>query len=546
MTQEKIDTKRYENLPNYSDIESVGFWWDVNSLEDIHTICSVVDDPDTGEEVVLLFHDRPDLCGQKVFDPYDQKEYTIPKRVGTLIEGFRYWYRVGQSKKGFLSVHNAATYDKPITEKVIPKCVIPDEKWEDTFIYSKIQYFDRPTPKGAKSPHGLQAYALRMGIHKPEITDFKVMDAFMLHRVVEDCRTQKFTSEYLRKEREMCRSKINVDFSEAYKLEWDYAKVCHKQEIYGAKVDLPHILKCIEEWDVRIKELESLIEPQLPPTVKPQGQKITRKEMAILLGYPEKLINRMVEPTELVNRNGEQVEVKVKSYYKPTTNYHVTKKVNKYSGFHISYGFSPTYIKKKGLTDWIKKNHPDTKTKDWDIEKTVEEDVLLNKNTCDYFGVNPEDTDIIGGYFTKVKFIPSKLTQHEIVKGVLIKSGVTWAEEWNLAKDVNGDFIKAEFDTTVVYPKKASPEHQIKKEVKKGEILVTSPKFGDNEMEQVEGELGKQIKEYNTIVHRRRYLSNEKDPENKGLLAIVRPDGRVPAGVNNFNTATGRGLLLAA
>lgn len=541
MKKEDIDLKKCANLPNYSDIESVGFWEDVHLVKDIHTLCSIVVDPDTKEEVVLLFHDRPDLCGQVVFDPYDKQEYTIPARVGTLMEGFRYWYRVGQSKEGFLSVHNSATYDKPILEKVVPKCLIPDNKWEDTFIYSKIQYFDRPTPKGAKSAHGLQAYALRMGIHKPEITDFKTMDAFMIHRVVEDCRTQKFASEYLNKERSMCKSKLGIDFTESYKMEWEYAKVCQKQEVCGVKVDLPHIYKCISEWDVRIKELESLIEPRLPATVKPQGQKCTRKEMAEFLGYPENITSKMIEPTEIVNRNGEQVEGKIKQYYKPSTNFHIKKKVNQYAGFHISYGNSPTFIKKKELMDWIKSHHPETKPKDWDIDNTVEETLLLNKNTCEYFDVNPEDTDIICGYFTRVKFTPSKLTQHEIVKGVLIKSGITWAEEWNLAKDVNGDIIKAEYDTVVVYPKKSLPEHQIVKEVKKGEALVTSPKFGVNEMEQVEGELGKQIKEYNTIVHRRRYLSNEKDPENKGLLSIVRPDGRVPAGVNNFNTSTGRG-----
>ena len=538
---EKLDLKKYVNIPNYSDVEAVGFWDDVNSINDVHTICSIVDDPDTGEEVVLVFHDRDDLCGSVVFDPYDEKEYTIPKKAGTLLEGFRYWYQVGKSEKGYLSVHNCFTYDKPITEKILPACIIPDEKWEDTFIYSKIQYFDRPIPTGAKSAHGLQAYALRMGIHKPEITDFTKMDAFMLHRVIEDCKTQKFASKYLKKERDMCFNNLGIDFNQAYKMEVQYAKVCHKQEVYGAKVDIPHIEKCIKEWDIRINELEKLIEPKLPPTVKPQGAKVTRKEMAMLLGYPKAVVDKMVEPEEIVNRSGEQVSVKIKPYYKPSTNFHTLKKTNKYYGFHISYGDSPSFSKKTDLTNWIKETHPDTKPKEWDIQKEVVEETLLNKNTCDYFNLAPEDTDIVSGYFTRVKFEPSKLSQHEIVKGVLIKSGITWAEDWNLAKDVNGDVIKVDQDTIAYYPKKAHPNHQISKELKKGDALVTSPKFGDNEMEQVEGELGKQIKEYNTIMHRRRYLSNDKDPENKGILAMIRPDGRVPAGVNNFNTATGRG-----
>lgn len=537
----KEQLKIYANLPNYGDVETRGLWGVVNSLEDFHVLGSIVDDPDTGEEVTLLFHDREDLCGATFLDPYDNKNYTIPKRVGTLLEGFRYFYMIGQSDNGYLSVHNCATFDKPVIEKVMPKCIIPDHKWVDTFIQSKIQWFDRQTPKGAKSQHGLAAFALRGGMHKPEITDYTKMDALMLHRIVEDFKAQKFAHNYLKKERDLLESKIGITFDDSYKMEWDYAKTCQKQEVYGALVDRVHMEKCVEDWDKRLQELEGLIEPMLPPTVKPQGTKITRKEMAIVLGYPEHVTSQMKEPTEIVNRGGEQITVPIKPYYKPTTKYTVEKKTNSYSGMHVSYGFSPSFLKKKELTDWIKSNHPDTKPKDWDIEKTETIATLLNSNACKYFDVEPEDVDLIGGSFTRVKFEDSKLTQHEIVKSELIKAGVTWAEEWNLARDVNGDVLKAEYDTVVTYPKKAAPDRQMKITVKKGEALVTSPKFGDKEMDQVEGKLGKQIKEYNTTAHRRRYLSNPKNPEERGLLALIREDGRVPAGVNNFGTATGRG-----
>jgi len=35
-------------------------------------------------------------------------------------------------------------------------------------------------------------------------------------------------------------------------------------------------------------------------------------------------------------------------------------------------------------------------------------------------------------------------------------------------------------------------------------------------------------------------MENVKDPENKGLKAYIRPNGRIPCGVNNFNTSTSR------
>lgn len=538
LSKDKI--KVYANLPNYSDIESVGFWEDVHTTEDIHVLANIVDDPDSGEEVTLVFHDRPDLCNQEVLDPSDGKTYIIPERAGSLLEGFRYWMRIGLSEDGYLSVHNCATYDKPIVEKVVPKCLIPDHKWVDTFIQSKIQFFDRSCPKGAKSPHGLQAYGILHGIKKPEITDFTKMDALMLHRVIEDCKIQKMTHKYLQKERDLLKAKIGIEFDDAYKMEWEYAKTCHAQEVYGAMADREHMERCVEKWDKRLHELESIIEPMLPPTVKVTGGKVSRKEMAILLGYPKHITDKMHEPTEIRKRNGEDVEYVIKPYAKPTVKWTSVKKTKQYSGMHISYGFSPTFLKKRDLTNWIKENHSDTKPAEWDIECTEIETELVNANNCKYFDIQPEDTDFIGGAFTKVKFVASTLTQHDVTKGELIKAGVRTCEEWNLARDKDKQIIKAEKDTVVSYPKKASYQNQIHITIKKGEALVSSPKFSEKDLEQVKGELGNNLKEYNTTMHRRRYISNPKDPENKGLLSMIREDGRLPAGLNNFGTATGR------
>lgn len=529
----------YADQINYSDIEAIGFEPVVHTTDDIHVLANIVDDPETQEEVVLLFHDRPDLCGKEVYDEVDSKTYVIPERVGSLMEGFRYWMRIGMSKNGYLSIHNSATYDQVIVEKVVPKCIIPDHKYIDTMIQSKVQYFDRPTPKGAKSGHGLQGYGILHGIKKPEIKDFTVMDANMLHRVVEDCRIQKMTHKYLERERGIVLGKTGIDFADAYAMEYAYAKTCVAQELYGALVDVPHMERCVEVWDNRLHELEGIIEPNLPPTVKPQGTKVSRKEMAIVLGYPKHITDQMTEPMEMVKRKGEMLEVPVKPYYKPTTKWTVEKKANNYSGMNISYGFSPSFLKKKDLTDWIKSNHPDTKPKDWDIEKSETVTTLLNSHTCKYFEVEPEDVNIIGGAFTKVKFESSTLTQHEVVKGELIKAGLRVVSEWNFKKDDNG-LVKATEDMIVSYPAKASYENQLHYTVKKGEPIVTSPKFGEKEYEQLETEFGKQVGEYNTTQHRRRYLSNPKSPDEKGLLAHVREDGRIPCGVFPTNTGTTR------
>ena len=534
------DKSNYTNRLLHSDIEARGFIDAVNKPEDVW--CLVSRDDETDE--VFLFHDYPEYDNQEVFD--QGETHIIPPRTGTLLDGVRFWYLAGKNGSK-LSIHNCYSYDKPLLEKIWPKCEIPDEAWVDTFIQSKIQYFDRPQRKGAKSAHGLLNYSLMEGNKKPEVEDFSIMNAFMLHRCIIDTKTQKFAYNYLKKERDMLLSKLGIDMEDAYEMEVEYTKTCHEQEQYGAKVDVPHIKRCIEYLDKTTAELAKDITPKLPPTVKVSGGKVSRVEMAALFGYDT---SSMKDEMELVKKDGEMVNQPVKPYYKPTTNFHIVQKVNVYSAFHIEQGFSKKFTKKNELTKWIKSTHPlgdKAKPKDytaymkeWDIDKTVEETKLLNKNTCDYFELNPEDTDIIVGAHTKIKFVESSLTQHEVVKGYLIKEGIRFAEEWNLKKDGEGQILKAEFDTEIRYPPKARPDQQMVMKIKKGDALLTSPKFGEKEYDQLESEDGKNVGKYNTLVHRRRYLENYKDPDNKGLLAYVRPDGRVGAGVNNFNTATGR------
>lgn len=514
-----------------SDIEAVGFYDSVHKYDDIHCLCSI--DVETDE--VYLFHDNPEFDNVQVWDEHDQRMYTIPPRTGSKEDGLKFWEEE-TNKGGRLAIHNCFGYDKLIVDKIWPDNKVKTDGYWDTYVQSKVQWFERSTPKGCKGAHGLQAYGVRCGINKPEVTDWEFMDAYKLHRVIEDCKIQAKTYIMLEKERTTCLDKIGVDFLSAIKMECKYSYKVAKQELTGAKVDLHHIRDSITFLDKRIKELAEEIEPQLPPTVKASGARVSRKEIAELLGYnPDKVKEIYITKRQ----NGEDVVVPEKPYYRPSVNYTREIKGNLYSGFHISYGESPKFKMKRELTNWIKQKHPDTKTKEWDIEKEETSITVLNKNTCDYFDVE-ETSDIIAGPFTRVSFEPSRMTQNEVVKGFLIRLGWKHAEEWNLKKDSDGGMVKAEVDTEVRWPRKAAPENQLVKKVKKGEPLVTSPKLEEDDYAQLPEGIGQKVAEYNTYQHRRRFLSNPKDPENKGIMSFVRDDGRIPCGVNNFNTATGR------
>jgi hypothetical protein len=516
-----------------SDIEAIGFYDKVNTKSDVHCLCSI--DIETNE--VYLFHDHPEFDNTKVVDPYDGKEYTIPVRTGSLDDGILFWEKVSSSR-GKLIIHNARTYDEPVINKVWQGNTIAYNTYHDTFIQSKLQWFERRCPKGAKSPHGLKAYGIKFGVNKPEVEDWSFIDAFKLHRCIEDCKIQSETYKFLEKERLYLKDKYNIDFSQALNIENLYATECFRQEIYGAMLDIPFARSCVEELDKLIADLVNEIEPQLPPTIKGKGAKLSRKEIATKLGLNP---DRQKEVIIQRKKNGEVVDVIEKPYFSPCTKWTNVVKGNVYYGFNLSYGDSPKFTKKKELTDWIKANYPDTKSKDWDIQKEEVNTEVLSKDISQFFEVEDTFLDLIGGPFTKIEISPSRMTQSEVVKGFLIKLGLKDFEDWNLATDINDEYIKAEKDTWVYWPPKAHKDNQTKRLVKKGELMVSSPKLSDSDYDQLPEGLGKKIADYNTYNHRRRFLENPKDQEGKGLLAYVNSEGRIPCGVNNFATRSGRG-----
>lgn len=520
--------EKYASERLYSDIETKGLWGKVNSLEDVHCICNVVVDSETGGDVVLLFHDKPEFDNVEVFDEFDNKTYVIPPRAGTLAEGFSFWSKVGTSG-GKLSIHNCRTFDKPITEKVMPSCKIPFNTWEDTYVQSKVQWFDRPCPKGAKSAHGLNGYGLKFGIKKPPVTEWEHFTPYICHRVIEDCHIQKHTALFLDNEALLLK-KMGIDFKQALLVENYYAELCWQQELHGALVDVEHIKSCLDFLDNEIASLEADIEPLLPLTLKRKSStKVGRKEISMLLTGKD--------IPDLIDDNGEVI----KNYYKPNTNFTNTTKKTMYSGFNLSCGKSPYFDKLSDMRTWVADTYPETKFKEWDYEKTMSECVVLDHHTCAHFDLLPEDTDIVVGSHTRVYWVASTMSQHEIVKGYLIKEGISWAKEWNFKK-IDKQFVRAESDMEVRYPHNADPRFQMVYEVKKGEPIVSSPKFGESEYEQLgeDAEVGRKIAKYNTYMHRRRFLSNPKDPEDRGVMAYVREDGRVPCGLGNFMTSSGR------
>lgn len=114
---------------------------------------------------------------------------------------------------------------------------------------------------------------------------------------------------------------------------------------------------------------------------------------------------------------------------------------------------------------------------------------------------------LIGGPFSKVSFERYDLNSPDQLKEFLFSLG--WApDEWNYNKETKER---------------------------------TSPKITESSLESIgSSDLGRWISWYYTLKHRRNTLENIKDPEGKGLLSFVDPEGMVAADAFTVGTPTFR------
>lgn len=143
-----------------------------------------------------------------------------------------------------------------------------------------------------------------------------------------------------------------------------------------------------------------------------------------------------------------------------------------------------------------------------------------DKHTANHFGIDQDPAKsnrLVRGPYTKIEIHDSKMSQHAIVKDYLLSIG--WKPtQWNYQKDKEG---RLERDAA-------------------NNLIKKSPKLTEDSFDSIEGELGKKIANYNTYVHRRRTMKNEKD-DSKGWLNQLREgSNRIPAGAMAWQTSTGR------
>lgn len=509
------------------DAEANGLLHEVTKM-----YCVVCEDYDTGER--FLWHDYPEFDN---FEGVSEEgtPFKLPPRDGTLEDGVKFIHKAKQ-----LICHNMCGYDNFLMQKFYPKFKIryayPEVR--DTLLESQVSWYDRKAVKGHKGIHSLDVWAARFGERKPPIKDWSFMDAAKLHRCLEDVSINTKVARQMDKEFAIHIKERGADLTQAMVWEQEYRYWSTIQELNGALVDVPHMEDCVVELDKLIAVLRAEIEPRLPPTLKVKAPKEEAHYVAKMVGAP-RIPTRSFQDKLI---KGEIVNKPVKTLHRPTTKFTNIKKQKIY-GVILDNDIKKTYTftKLKEAREWAKENYPDIKKGFKYPSKTIELSEL-DHHTKEHFKdtIDNDGAEILGS-FTKVQFSPSKMSQHEKVKLLLVSMG--WdTDEWTWKENAEGQAERADKAGIAVWPKQPINGFQISEKYKKGERIPVTPKITEDSFQWIpesEGDLGKHIKQFNTYVHRRNFIQNPKK-DDKGLLNNVREDGRVSCGIMTFGTTAGR------
>lgn len=156
--------------------------------------------------------------------------------------------------------HNIIQYDLPAIEKVF-KYKYKGSK-VDTLVMSRLLNPKRLLPMHAidrrAGPHSLYAWGVRLGVDKPEHSDWDNFSEDMLHRCSEDVVINVKVYHVLLEEAK------GKDWMPAFRMSFRLFECLQKQEDYGWKVDMPYMHFCIGLLTRAVARIDKFIVPALP------------------------------------------------------------------------------------------------------------------------------------------------------------------------------------------------------------------------------------------------------------------------------------------
>lgn len=476
--------------------------------------CVVVEEHGSGK--LIAFYDGPtyvfdgrryeetDGKNKYVLEDYAPEEYDHHP-----LSDFPSWVKSGAVSK--IVGQNIINFDLLATKLYFGlDYTVEEDSWaelpvkiEDTMILSKVLNPDRlggHSLDNLSSKTGVKKIAFRKNIHQDE--RFKFFAADMLYYCFYDCKSNTKVYEMLMKEWG------DWKWDDAYRLEKAVADIITRQEHRGFKFDMDLAQQNIEFLDKALEERRQRVEPILPPKMATKTYLkgfIPPANQFVQSGKPHANI------VKFCAKHGGEVEERDDSYYttlygkeyklplpvEPVCDLYVPATLNDTTHIKdwlVGLGWFPSEYKEKDLsvkTGKIKRTQQEIwKAIDGYVEQTLSTN--FKNDRCDHLGVEP--------YKLKEKLL--KFKEGRAIK-VLTNPSFTKGQEKEICPN----------------------------------LIALVDKFP----------YAKDIVEYLTYKHRRNSIlgggalwDEDEDDFEKGYVASVRPDGRIPTPAATCDAATSR------
>lgn len=195
--------------------------------------------------------------------------------------------------------HNFIQFDAVMLNKLLKPRLIDPKKVIDTLIVSRLVDYDIDIPKGAKSPHSLQAWGMRMGKHKGDYHDFSQFTDEMVEYWYQDIEVTSALYERFHD------TIWNPDWSLSLRTEHNLQIELVRTQYYGFyfdKVKAEFLLNSVQQ---KMKTLEDQFQIDFPPKMEEVNRiqyrlKKDGTEMATVTKAKERYAMTTLDGDELV------------------------------------------------------------------------------------------------------------------------------------------------------------------------------------------------------------------------------------------------------
>jgi len=195
--------------------------------------------------------------------------------------------------------HNFVQFDAPMLNKLLKPRLIDPRKIVDTLLISRLVNYDIETPKGAKFPHSLQAWGIRLNKHKGDFHEFEKFSIKMVDYWYQDIEVTESLYDHF--------NDIiwSPDWRKSLRTEHDVQIELVRTQYYGFFFDKNKAEFLLNSVKTKMNTLEEQFQVDFPPKLTEVNRikyrlKKDGDEMATVVRAKEKYAITNVEDDDLV------------------------------------------------------------------------------------------------------------------------------------------------------------------------------------------------------------------------------------------------------